>query len=111
MLFDLYGDVILTRDVTERGLRAGDVGTVVERHAVPGLPRRATRSSSSNQPNVWFQLAKVRLTRTALVRRQPAAGTVSAASRMPPRRRTTCVDSRRHRWRWRAPTSAGSSTA
>jgi len=29
--------VILTRDVTERGLRAGDVGTIVERHAVPGV--------------------------------------------------------------------------
>lgn len=38
MLSDMYGDVILTRDVTERGLCAGDVGTVVERHAVPGLP-------------------------------------------------------------------------
>jgi Domain of unknown function (DUF4926) len=35
---DMYGDVILTRDVTERGLRAGDVGTVVERHVVPGVP-------------------------------------------------------------------------
>jgi len=34
----MYGDVILTRDVTEHGLRAGDVGTVVERHAVPGVP-------------------------------------------------------------------------
>jgi hypothetical protein len=38
MPFDLYVDLILTRDVTERGLRAGDVGTVVERHAVPGIP-------------------------------------------------------------------------
>jgi hypothetical protein len=38
MPFDMYGDVILTRDVTERGLRAGDVGTVVERHLVPGVP-------------------------------------------------------------------------
>lgn len=38
MPFDMYRDVILTRDVTERGLRAGDVGTVVERHAVPGVP-------------------------------------------------------------------------
>ena len=37
MPFDMYGDVILTRDITERGLRAGDVGTVVERHAVPGV--------------------------------------------------------------------------
>jgi hypothetical protein len=33
----MYGDVILTRDVTEHGLRTGDVGTVVERHAVPGV--------------------------------------------------------------------------
>jgi hypothetical protein len=32
----MYGDVILTRDVTEHGLRAGDVGTVVECHAVLG---------------------------------------------------------------------------
>jgi hypothetical protein len=38
MPFDMYGDVILTRDVTERGLRAGDVGTVVVRHVVPGVP-------------------------------------------------------------------------
>ena len=38
MSADLYGDVILTRDVTEHGLRAGDVGTLVERHAVPGVP-------------------------------------------------------------------------
>ena len=37
MPFELYGDVILTRDVTEHGLRAGDVGTVVERHAVPSV--------------------------------------------------------------------------
>jgi hypothetical protein len=37
MPFEMYGDVILTRDVTERGLRAGDVGTVVERHAVAGV--------------------------------------------------------------------------
>jgi hypothetical protein len=37
MPFDMYRDVILTRDITERGLRAGDVGTVVERHVVPGV--------------------------------------------------------------------------
>jgi hypothetical protein len=28
---------VLTRDVTEENLRAGDVGTVVERHGVAGL--------------------------------------------------------------------------
>lgn len=37
MPFDMYSDVILTRDVAERGLRTGDVGTVVERHAVPDV--------------------------------------------------------------------------
>ncbi|MBY0492642.1 MAG: DUF4926 domain-containing protein [Cyanobacteria bacterium] len=33
----MYGDVILTRDVTDHGLRTGDVGTVVERHVVSGV--------------------------------------------------------------------------
>ncbi len=47
MPVDMYGDVILTRDVTGRGLRAGDVGTVVERHGAPSVPAKATRSSSS----------------------------------------------------------------
>ena len=37
MPFEMYGDVILTRDVTESSLRAGDVGTVVERHEVSGV--------------------------------------------------------------------------
>lgn len=37
MPFDMYSDVILTLDVTEHRLRAGDVGTVVERHIVPGV--------------------------------------------------------------------------
>ena len=38
MPFDLYGDVILTRDVADHGLRAGDLGTVVERHVVRSIP-------------------------------------------------------------------------
>jgi hypothetical protein len=37
MTFDLYQDVILTADQPAHGLCAGDVGTVVERHDVPGL--------------------------------------------------------------------------
>jgi predicted transcriptional regulator len=37
MPLKMYSDVILTRDITEHGLRAGDVGTVVARHAVPGV--------------------------------------------------------------------------
>ena len=40
MLFDMYGEVILTRDVPDRGLRAGDVGTIVEQHVVPGVPEK-----------------------------------------------------------------------
>jgi hypothetical protein len=41
MPFEMYGDVILTRDVTEYGLRAGDVGTVVERHTVANVSEEA----------------------------------------------------------------------
>jgi hypothetical protein len=37
MPIDMYGDVVLTRDVPEHRLRAGDVGTVVERHVAPGV--------------------------------------------------------------------------
>jgi hypothetical protein len=37
MPFEMYGDVILTRDVPEDGLRAGDVGMVVERHAASSM--------------------------------------------------------------------------
>lgn len=33
----MYGDVILTRDVTEHGLRTGDIGTIVERHGASGV--------------------------------------------------------------------------
>jgi hypothetical protein len=36
MPFDI--DVILTPDVNDHGLRAGDVGTVVQRHIVTGVP-------------------------------------------------------------------------
>jgi hypothetical protein len=32
-----YQDAILTVDLPAEGLRAGDVGTVVERHQVPGV--------------------------------------------------------------------------
>ena len=36
MNVDLYQDVILTVDLPEHSLCAGDVGALVERHAVPG---------------------------------------------------------------------------
>jgi hypothetical protein len=37
MAFDLFSDVILTADIPDQDLRAGDVGTVVERHDAPGI--------------------------------------------------------------------------
>ena len=37
MTLPLFDDVVLTQDLPEEGLKAGDVGTVVERHEVPGL--------------------------------------------------------------------------
>lgn len=36
MNLEMYRDVILTADLPEHGLCAGDVGTVVERHVAPG---------------------------------------------------------------------------
>ena len=36
MPIEPFSDVILTEDLPGTDLRAGDVGTVVERHAVPG---------------------------------------------------------------------------
>ena len=36
MAFELYKDAILTSDLSECGLRAGDVGTVVDRHVAAG---------------------------------------------------------------------------
>ena len=37
MSFELLQDVILATDVAAKGLRAGDVGTVVDRHVLAGL--------------------------------------------------------------------------
>ena len=34
--FTHYQNVVLLRDISEEGLRAGDVGTVVDRHDVSG---------------------------------------------------------------------------
>ena len=36
MPFRLFSDVILTTDLPQEGFKAGDVGTVVEHHVVPG---------------------------------------------------------------------------
>jgi len=37
MNFQLYTDVVLQSDLPEEGLRAGDIGTVVDRHDVADL--------------------------------------------------------------------------
>jgi hypothetical protein len=33
----MFSDVVLTADIPDQGLMAGDVGTVVERHVVPQM--------------------------------------------------------------------------
>jgi hypothetical protein len=37
MSLEMFQRAILTVDLPDEGLRAGDVGTVVERHEVPGV--------------------------------------------------------------------------
>jgi len=37
MPFELFSDVILRKDLPTEDLKAGDVGTVAERHFVPGM--------------------------------------------------------------------------
>ncbi len=37
MHFLLYSDIILLHDFPEEGVYAGDIGTVIEQHNVPGL--------------------------------------------------------------------------
>lgn len=37
MNLELFSDAVLTEDIAAADLRAGDVGTVVELHVVPGL--------------------------------------------------------------------------
>lgn len=37
MGFPLFSEVVLLQDVPEENLKAGDVGTVVEQHDIPGL--------------------------------------------------------------------------
>ncbi|PYR01742.1 MAG: hypothetical protein DMG00_30605 [Acidobacteria bacterium] len=68
MPFELFADVILTRDVANRGLRAGDVGTVVERHTAPGMIEEgyfvAARKPSSwrSQDRTRFESKELRST-------------------------------------------------
>ena len=53
MKLDLYQDVILTVDLAEHGLRAGDVGTLVERNAITRAisPRHTAKTYSlSSKP-------------------------------------------------------------
>ena len=48
MPFDIHGNVILTRDAAENGLRAGDIG-VVERHMAPGVGEEGYYSVESSR--------------------------------------------------------------
>ena len=59
MPFEMCGDVILTGDVPERGLRAGDVGTVVEQYVVPDVREEGFSVEFLRQPSSWFQTREI----------------------------------------------------
>jgi hypothetical protein len=40
MPLQLYNSAILTVDLPDEGLRAGDIGTIVDEHVVPGVAER-----------------------------------------------------------------------
>ena len=76
MPFELYGDVILTRDVADHGLRAGDLGTVVERHVVPGIPEEGYSARSA------ARIGACSSRRSVLAIERGAADTSDATSRI-----------------------------
>ena len=49
MKFDLYSRVALAEDLPERGLRRGDVVTIVDHHAGAPVRNQVTASRSSMQ--------------------------------------------------------------
>ena len=62
--------MILTRDVPEHGVRAGHVGTVVERHTVAGVPEVGYSVEFFDMTG--NKVAVVTLTASALRRPTPA---------------------------------------
>lgn len=68
MRFEVHTDVILTSDVEEHHLRAGDVGTVVERHNVlmTPAPRPMKRCATSHAATLYHAFTNVSFTRRDL---------------------------------------------
>jgi hypothetical protein len=52
--------VVLTRDLSEHGLRAGDLGTVVELYAPDGLEVEFVQASGHTQALLTLKLSDVR---------------------------------------------------
>jgi hypothetical protein len=52
--------VVLTRDISEHGLRAGDIGTVVELHAPEGLEVEFVQGSGKTKALVTLKRSDVR---------------------------------------------------
>ena len=60
MKLALLDTVVLTRDVTEHGLRTGDVGAVVELYGDRGVEVEFVRASGQTKALVTLSVADVR---------------------------------------------------
>ena len=105
MPFEMFGDVILTRPYPSTGCalatrhgRGIDMSCLALR-LTPDSSGPASRhppqpSTCRSHPSSWFQLAKMRLTRTVWFASSPQRERCPAASRMPPRTWSNPVDCR-----------------
>ena len=60
MLFQLLDTVVLDRDLPEHGLRAGDLGAIVEVHAPDGLEVEFVQASGRTKALVTLKTSDVR---------------------------------------------------
>jgi hypothetical protein len=58
--FELFETIVLTRDVPEHGLRAGDLGAIVERYEPDGLEVEFVTATGQTQALMTLRTADVR---------------------------------------------------
>ncbi len=61
MTFALLGTVVLNRDLPQHGLRAGDLGSVVELYAPDGVDVEFVRASGQTKALVTLKTTDLRL--------------------------------------------------
>jgi hypothetical protein len=60
MELQVLDTVVLTRDLSEHGLRAGDLGTVVELYAPDGLEVEFVRASGQTKALLTLKMSDIR---------------------------------------------------